>query len=144
VLLHEAIFLVHYHCRISSNKQRYLPYPICSRRWLLHLLAGAVPPAASVVLFSLPRVPVRATAHRLSVFCKEGVTSSFSLSNNSKSTTAPLLSLPFRSTDRPSRSSISSAEVNRRQTFTLVDNTAVSLTSGQDLHLSQELDLAGT
>ncbi|RWV87929.1 hypothetical protein GW17_00050033 [Ensete ventricosum] len=37
---------------------------------------------------------------------------------------------------RPSRSSISSAEVNRRQTFTVVDNTVVSLTSGQDLRPS--------
>ncbi|RZR89191.1 hypothetical protein BHM03_00016870 [Ensete ventricosum] len=46
------------------------------------------------------------------------------------------------STDRPSRSSISSAEVNRHQTFTAVDNTMVSLTSGQDLRPSQELDLA--
>ncbi|RWW11071.1 hypothetical protein GW17_00025349 [Ensete ventricosum] len=47
------------------------------------------------------------------------------------------------STDRPSRSSISSAEVNRCQTFTAVDNTTVSLISGQDLRPSQELDLAG-
>ncbi|RZR90927.1 hypothetical protein BHM03_00018925, partial [Ensete ventricosum] len=143
VLLHETIFIVHHHCRINSNKQRHLPYPICSRRRLLHLLAGAIPPAASVALFSLSRVPVRATAHRLSVLCREGVTSSFSLSNDSKSTTTTLLSLPFRSTDRPSRSSISSAEVNRRQTFTEIDNTTVSLTSGQDLRPSQELDLAG-
>ncbi|RWW41471.1 hypothetical protein BHE74_00053042 [Ensete ventricosum] len=143
ILHHETIFLVHHHYRISSNKQRRLPYPIYSRRWLLHLLVGAILPAASVALFSLPRVPVRATAHRLSVLCREGVTSSFSLSNDSKSTTTTLLSLPFRSIDRPSRSSISSAEVNRRQTFTEIDNTAVSLTSGQDLRPSQELDLAG-
>ncbi|RZS28935.1 hypothetical protein BHM03_00062591, partial [Ensete ventricosum] len=38
---------------------------------------------------------------------------------------------------------ISSAEVNRCQTFTAVDNTAVSLISGKDLCPSQELDLAG-
>ncbi|RWW81562.1 hypothetical protein BHE74_00010028, partial [Ensete ventricosum] len=69
--------------------------------------------------------------------------SSFSLSNDNKSTTATLISLPFRSTDHPNRSSISSAEVNRRQTFTAVDNTTISLTSGQDLYPSQELDLAG-
>ncbi|RRT60184.1 hypothetical protein B296_00038380 [Ensete ventricosum] len=99
--------------------------------------------AASTALFSLPRVPVRATAHRLSVLYGEGAISSFSLSNDSKSTTAVLLSLPFRSTDCPSHSSISSAEVNRHQTFTAIDNTAVSLISGQDLHPSQELDLAG-
>ncbi|RZS21186.1 hypothetical protein BHM03_00053789, partial [Ensete ventricosum] len=54
-----------------------------------------------------------------------------------------LLPLPFRSTDRPNRSSISFAEVNRCQTFTAVDNTTVSLTSGKDLCPSQELDLAG-
>ncbi|RWW14744.1 hypothetical protein GW17_00021463 [Ensete ventricosum] len=92
---------------------------------------------------SLSRVLVWATAHRLSVFCREGTTNSFSLSNDSKSTTTALFSLPFRSTDRPSRSSISSAEVNRCQTFTAIDNTAVSLTSGKDLCPSQELDLAG-
>ncbi|RWW52096.1 hypothetical protein BHE74_00041508 [Ensete ventricosum] len=143
VLLQEAIFLVHHHYRISSNKQRHLPYPICNRRWLLQLLSDAIPPAASIALFSLPRVPVRATAHRLSVLCKEDTTSSFSLSNDSKSMIATLLSLPFRSTNRPSRSSISSVEVNRCQTFTAVDNTAVSLISGQDLRPSQELDLAG-
>ncbi|RWW80846.1 hypothetical protein BHE74_00010791 [Ensete ventricosum] len=57
---------------------------------------------------------------------------SFSLSNDSKSMTTVLLSLPFRSTDRPNHSSISSVEVNRRHTFTEVDNTVVSLTSGQD------------
>ncbi|RZS13678.1 hypothetical protein BHM03_00045289 [Ensete ventricosum] len=61
-----TIFLVHHHCRISSNEQRHLPYRICSRRWL-HLLVGTVPPATSVVLFSLSRELVRATAHRLSV-----------------------------------------------------------------------------
>ncbi|RRT44204.1 hypothetical protein B296_00021304 [Ensete ventricosum] len=143
VLLHEAIFLVHHHCRISSNKQRHLPYPICSRQWLLHLLAGAIHPAASIALFSLSRVPVRAIAYCLSVLYREGATSSFSLSNDSKSTTVVLLSLPFISIDRPSHSSISSVEVNRRQTFTEVDNTAVSLTSGQDLRPSQELDLVG-
>ncbi|RWW82937.1 hypothetical protein BHE74_00008576 [Ensete ventricosum] len=44
---------------------------------------------------------------------------------------------------RPHRSSISSVKVNRRQTFTAVDNTVVSLTSGQDLRPSQELDLVG-
>ncbi|RWW46569.1 hypothetical protein BHE74_00047494 [Ensete ventricosum] len=43
VLMHETIFLVHHHYRISSNKQRHLPYPICNRQWLLHLLVGAVP-----------------------------------------------------------------------------------------------------
>ncbi|RZR74017.1 hypothetical protein BHM03_00031094 [Ensete ventricosum] len=143
VLPHEAIFLVHHHCCISSNKQRHLPYPICSRRRLLYLLVGVIPPAASVALFSLSRVPVRATAHRLLVLYREGITISFSLSNNSKSTTAALLSLPLRSIDRPSRSSISSAKVNRCQTFIAVDNTAVSLISGQDLRPSQELDLAG-
>ncbi|RRT83134.1 hypothetical protein B296_00017185 [Ensete ventricosum] len=42
----------------------------------------------------------------------------------------------LKSIDRPNRSSISSAEVNRCQTFTAVDNTAVSLTSGKDLYLS--------
>ncbi|RZS07192.1 hypothetical protein BHM03_00037988 [Ensete ventricosum] len=130
--MHEAIFLLHHHCRISSNEQRHLPYPIYSRQRLLHLLAGTVPLTTSVALFSLPRVPVRATAHRLLVLCREGAISSFSLSNDSKSTTITLLSLPFRSTDRPSRSSFSSAEVNRCQTFIAVDNTAVSLTSGQD------------
>ncbi|RWW64878.1 hypothetical protein BHE74_00027844 [Ensete ventricosum] len=36
-------------------------------------------------LFSLPRVPVRATAHHLLVLCREGITNSFSLSNDSKS-----------------------------------------------------------
>ncbi|RWW06682.1 hypothetical protein GW17_00029974 [Ensete ventricosum] len=72
-----------------------------------------------------------------------GGESSFLLSNDSKSTTAALLSLPFRSTDRPSRSSISSAKVNRHQTFIAVDNTTVSLTSGQDMRPSQDLDLAG-
>ncbi|RWW57342.1 hypothetical protein BHE74_00035868 [Ensete ventricosum] len=87
-------------------------------------------------LFSLPRVPVWATAHCLSGLCREGATSSFSLSNNSKSMTTSLFSLPFRSTDRPNCSSISSAKVNRHQTFTVVDNTAVSLTSGQDLRPS--------
>ncbi|RWW77259.1 hypothetical protein BHE74_00014589 [Ensete ventricosum] len=143
VLLHDVIFLVHHHCRISSNKQRHLLYPICNKRWLLHLLADAIPPIAFVALFSLPRVHVRAIAHRLSVLYRGGTTSSFSPSNDSKSTTAALLSLPFRSTDRSSRSSISSVEVNRYQTFTAVDNTAVSLISGQDLRPSQELDLAG-
>ncbi|RZR71898.1 hypothetical protein BHM03_00008460 [Ensete ventricosum] len=59
-------------------------------------------------------------------------------------TTVNLRPLPFRSTDRPSRSNISSAEVYRCQTFTAVHNTTVSLTSGQDLRPSQELDLAGT
>ncbi|RWV77013.1 hypothetical protein GW17_00062219 [Ensete ventricosum] len=44
---------------------------------------------------------------------------------------------------RPSRSSISSVEVNHHQTSIAVDNIAVSLTSGQDLRPSQELDLAG-
>ncbi|RWW78481.1 hypothetical protein BHE74_00013294 [Ensete ventricosum] len=136
VLLHEAIFLVQHHYRISSNEQRHFPYPICNRRRLLHLLVGIVPPAASIALFSLPRVPLRTTAHRLSVLCRESVASSFSLSNDNKSTTASLLSLPFRSTDRLNRSSISSTEVNRRQTFTVVDNTTVSLTSGQDLRFS--------
>ncbi|RRT37666.1 hypothetical protein B296_00057806 [Ensete ventricosum] len=126
VLLHEAIFLVHHHCRINSNEQRHLPYPNCSRRRLLHLLAYVVPPVASAALFSLPRVPIRATTHRLSVLCREGAVSSFSLSNDSKSMTAVLLSLPFRSIDRPNHSSISSAEVNRRQTFTVVDNIAIS------------------
>ncbi|RRT65052.1 hypothetical protein B296_00040729 [Ensete ventricosum] len=48
----------------------------------------------------------------------------------------------YLSTDHPSRSNIS-AEVNYRQTFTAVDNTAIFLTSGQDLCPSQELDLAG-
>ncbi|RWW09101.1 hypothetical protein GW17_00027425 [Ensete ventricosum] len=67
----------------------------------------------------------------------------FSLSNDSKSMTIVLLSLPFRSTDRSNRSSISSAEVNCCQTFTAVDNTTVSLISGQDLRPSQEFDLAG-
>ncbi|RWV83609.1 hypothetical protein GW17_00054754 [Ensete ventricosum] len=43
VLMHNVIFLVHHHYRISSNKQRHLPYPICNRQWLLHLLAGVVP-----------------------------------------------------------------------------------------------------
>ncbi|RZS04311.1 hypothetical protein BHM03_00034643 [Ensete ventricosum] len=143
ILLHEVIFLVHHHCRISCNKQRHIPYPIWNIRWLLHLLAGAIPLAASVAMFSLSRVSVQATAHRLSVLCKEGTTSSFSLSNDSKSTTATLLSLPFRSTDRPSRSSISSVEVNRCQTFIAVDNTTVSLISGQDLRPLQKLDLAG-
>ncbi|RZR93491.1 hypothetical protein BHM03_00022006 [Ensete ventricosum] len=143
VLLHDVIFLVHHHCRISSNKQRHLLYPIYNRRQFLHLLADAIPPIASVALFSLPRVPVRVIAHRLSALCREGTTSSFSPSNDSKSTTAALLSLPFRSTDRSSRSSISSVEVNRYQTFTAVDNTTVSLISGQDLRPSQELDLAG-
>ncbi|RWW12071.1 hypothetical protein GW17_00024277 [Ensete ventricosum] len=51
--------------------------------------------------------------------------------------------LPASSIDRPSRSNISSVEVNCRQTFTAVDNTVVSLTSGQDLRPLQELDLAG-
>ncbi|RWW53159.1 hypothetical protein BHE74_00040373 [Ensete ventricosum] len=95
-------------------------------RWLLHLLACAVRLVASTALVSLPRVPVRATAHCLSVLCREGAISSFSLSNDSKFMTATLLSLPFRSIDRPSRSNISSAEVNRHQTFTVVDNIAVS------------------
>ncbi|RWW71781.1 hypothetical protein BHE74_00020453, partial [Ensete ventricosum] len=54
-------------------------------RWLLHLLTDAVPLAASAALFSLSRAPVRATTHRLSVLCKEGATSSFSLSNDDKS-----------------------------------------------------------
>ncbi|RRT68107.1 hypothetical protein B296_00038617 [Ensete ventricosum] len=49
----------------------------------------------------------------------------------------------YLSIDRPSRSNISSVEVNCRQTFTAVDNTVVSLTSGQDLRPLQELDLAG-
>ncbi|RWW73586.1 hypothetical protein BHE74_00018534 [Ensete ventricosum] len=118
---------------ISSNEKRHLLYPICSRRQLLHLLADVVPPATSAALFSIPRVHVRATAHRLSVLCREDATSSFSLSNNNKSTTTALLSLPLRSTDRPSHSSISSTEVNRRQTFTAVENTTVSFTSCQDL-----------
>ncbi|RWW37292.1 hypothetical protein BHE74_00057620 [Ensete ventricosum] len=43
-------------------------------------------------LFSLSRAPVRATAHRLSVLCREGTTSSFLLSNGSKS---PPRRLPF-------------------------------------------------
>ncbi|RRT57424.1 hypothetical protein B296_00028322 [Ensete ventricosum] len=34
VLLHDAIFLVHHHCRIRTNKQRHLPYPI-SNKFLL-------------------------------------------------------------------------------------------------------------
>ncbi|RRT60483.1 hypothetical protein B296_00038685, partial [Ensete ventricosum] len=55
----------------------------------------------------------------------------------------PLLPLLRRSTDRSNRSSISSAEVNRYHIFTVVDNTTVSLISGQDLRPSQELDLAG-
>ncbi|RWV88991.1 hypothetical protein GW17_00048881, partial [Ensete ventricosum] len=42
-------------------------------RRLLHLLACAVPPVASAVLVSLPRVPVRATTHRLLVLYKEGI-----------------------------------------------------------------------
>ncbi|RWW70544.1 hypothetical protein BHE74_00021815 [Ensete ventricosum] len=58
-------------------------------------------------------------------------------------TTATLLLLSFRSTNRPSRSSISVSKVNSRQTFIEVDNTAISSTSGQDLRSSQELDLAG-
>ncbi|RRT43679.1 hypothetical protein B296_00004203 [Ensete ventricosum] len=90
ILMHEAVFLVHHHCRISSNEERHLPYPICNRQRLLHLLAGAVPPTASVALFSLLRAPVRAIAYRLSVLCREGTTSSFSLSNDIKSTTANL------------------------------------------------------
>ncbi|RWW60402.1 hypothetical protein BHE74_00032610 [Ensete ventricosum] len=36
---------------------------------------------------------------------------------------------------------LSSVEVNRRQTFTAVDNTAVSLTLVQDLHPLHEFDL---
>ncbi|RRT83909.1 hypothetical protein B296_00000075 [Ensete ventricosum] len=47
--------------------------------------------------FSLPRAPVRVTAHCLSMLYKEGVASSFSLLNDIKSTTAALLSLSFRS-----------------------------------------------
>ncbi|RRT35061.1 hypothetical protein B296_00031266 [Ensete ventricosum] len=113
------------------------------RQRFLHLPTGVVPPAASIALFSLSRVPIRVIAHRLSVLYREGTTSSFLLSNDSKSTTAALLSLPFRSTHRLNRSSISSVEVNRRQTFIVVDNTTVSLTPGQDLRPSQDLDLAG-
>ncbi|RRT33695.1 hypothetical protein B296_00058292 [Ensete ventricosum] len=104
---------------------------------------GTIPPVASVALFSLPRVLVRATAHRLSVLYREGTINSFSLSNDNKSTITALLSLPFRSTDRPNCSSISFAEVNCCQTFTAVDNTTVFLTSGKDLRPSQELDLTG-
>ncbi|RRT50575.1 hypothetical protein B296_00033393 [Ensete ventricosum] len=65
-----------------------------------------------------------------------------SAANDGFYTCSPVLSLlrPL-STDRSSCSSISSAKVNRHQTFTVVDNTAVSLTSGQDLRPSQELDL---
>ncbi|RWV80787.1 hypothetical protein GW17_00057890 [Ensete ventricosum] len=48
-------------------------------------------------MFSPPRAPVRATTHCLSLLYKEGTTSSFSLSNDGKSTTAVLLSLPFKS-----------------------------------------------
>ncbi|RWW22868.1 hypothetical protein BHE74_00025884 [Ensete ventricosum] len=107
VLLHETVFLVHYHYRISSNKQWYLPYPICSRRRLLHLLVGAIPLTASIVLFSMSRAPTGATAHRLSVLCIVGATSSFSLSNDDKSpancrlhavaasSSSPLLSCPL-------------------------------------------------
>ncbi|RRT38995.1 hypothetical protein B296_00031281 [Ensete ventricosum] len=62
---------MHHHCRISSNE--HLPYPICGRRRLLHLLVGAVPPVASIALFSLLRAPVRATTHRLSVLYREGI-----------------------------------------------------------------------
>ncbi|RZS26098.1 hypothetical protein BHM03_00059401, partial [Ensete ventricosum] len=55
----------------------------------------------------------------------------------------PAPDFPSPSIDRPSRSNISSVEVNCRQTFTAVDNTVVSLTSRQDLRPLQELDLAG-
>ncbi|RWW53470.1 hypothetical protein BHE74_00040061 [Ensete ventricosum] len=58
---------MHHHYRISSNEHQHLPYPICGRRRLLHLLVGAVPPVASIALFSLLRAPVRATAYRLSL-----------------------------------------------------------------------------
>ncbi|RWV93053.1 hypothetical protein GW17_00044515 [Ensete ventricosum] len=74
ILLHEAVFLVHYHCRINSNEQQYLPYPICSKRWLLHLFGGllsspepdisainTVPPTASV-----PLAPVDTDSYFLS------------------------------------------------------------------------------
>ncbi|RZR78382.1 hypothetical protein BHM03_00003692 [Ensete ventricosum] len=80
---------MHHHCRISSNEQRHFPYPICSRRGF-----DTHSPASSLLqsLFSLPTAPVRTTAHRLSVLCREGATSSFSLSNDSKS---PPYRLPF-------------------------------------------------
>ncbi|RRT75128.1 hypothetical protein B296_00002388 [Ensete ventricosum] len=56
---------------MASTPARHHPYPNCSRRRLVHLLACVVPPVASAALVSLPRVPVRAIAHRLSVLCKE-------------------------------------------------------------------------
>ncbi|RWW03361.1 hypothetical protein GW17_00033485 [Ensete ventricosum] len=49
--------------------------------------------------FSLPRAPVRVTAHCLKMLYREGVASSFSLLNDSKSMIATLLSLSFRSVD---------------------------------------------
>ncbi|RZS07465.1 hypothetical protein BHM03_00038329, partial [Ensete ventricosum] len=77
VLMHETVFLMHHHYRISSNEHQHLPYPICSRRRLLHLLVGAVPPVASIALFSLLRAPVRAIAHPLSttIFLSSSVSS---------------------------------------------------------------------
>ncbi|RWW46099.1 hypothetical protein BHE74_00047995 [Ensete ventricosum] len=41
---------------MASTPARHLPYPNCSRRRLLHLLACVVPPVASAALVSLPRL----------------------------------------------------------------------------------------
>ncbi|RWW44467.1 hypothetical protein BHE74_00049762 [Ensete ventricosum] len=35
----EAIFLVHHHCRISTNKQRHLPYPISNNTYLRMIMS---------------------------------------------------------------------------------------------------------
>ncbi|RRT48915.1 hypothetical protein B296_00040005, partial [Ensete ventricosum] len=63
VLLHEAIFLVHHHCRISSNKQRHLPYPISSKFFMTQCLSRC-PSDLPITLAVAVSPPLKSTAVR--------------------------------------------------------------------------------